>query len=532
MNKINGIIITIAAVLAFSACDGDFLNRYPEDRISSGDFYNTAEEMRLATAPLYTQVWFLFNDKAYFELGDARAGNFNAYYDPESNEHVMLNNNPLRDKLREAWQSFYTVVAHSNIIINAINEKQNSNVSEADKNAALSEAKFMRATAYFYLVRLWGPVLIIENNIEITKMPIVPLHPVEDVYRFIMEDLEFAAQWLPEKDVPARVTKWTAKGMLAKVYLTYSGYNGAGSRKAEYLEKAVNQAKEVCENSETFGYQLMTNYADLFFAKNNNNSESLFALQWNETSEFWGQGNTAQAYLASENFSKASDGWNMFWASYDMLAAYEATDTLRRNATFMTAGTHYPELYKSNGGYTHTNTEQASCKKYIIGSTEDAGVAVYRMSAPIATYMLRLADVYLTYAESILGNSESTTDPEALKYFNKVRQRAGLPAKTSITLDDIYHERRIEFAVEGQFWYDLVARYYFQPEVVLDFMNSQHRGAEYTYTKINGVGVAEITSEQEFPAVAKAESMRLPYPEVEVISNPLLKENPVPYNFK
>jgi hypothetical protein len=523
-------VAILVSALIFTNCSEDFLIRSSSDTLSSADFFTTVEEMRLATAPLYTQSWFLFNDKASFILGDLRAGNCNAYYDDESNEHVMLNNNPLRTKLGEAWQSFYTVIAQSNGVINSIERKTGINVTEADKNAALAEAKFMRATAYFYLVRLWGPVLIIEDNIDIAAMPIVPLNPVEDVYRFILEDLEFAAKYLPEKEVTARVTKWTAEGMLAKVYLVYSGYNN-GTRKSEYLEKAKSYSGDVCENSEAFGYQLMVNYADLFFVQNNNNSESLFSLQWNATSEFWGQGNTTQAYLASENFSGAGDGWNMAWASYDLLATYEAKDTLRRNATFMTVGTHYPELYKSKGGYTFTNTEQASCKKYVIGSSEDTGVAVYRMSAPIATYMLRLADVYLTYAESILGNSASTTDANALRYFNRVHQRAGLPAKTVLTLDDIFHERRVEFALEGQFWYDIVARYYFQPEKVLDFLNNQHRGASYTYTKVNGVGVAEIMNEQEFPAKAKPESMQLPYPEVEVISNPLLKNPPVPYYY-
>jgi hypothetical protein len=528
MNKIYKLIgLIFMPVLLFSACGDDFLDRSPDDVLSSGDFYSTVEEMRLATAPLYTQTWFLFNDKASFQIGDGLAGNFNAYY--TFPEYVMLNLNPLDAKLREAWQSFYTVVGQSNITINAIERKTGIDVSDADKNAAIAEAKFMRATAYFYLVRLWGPVILIEDNIDIAAMPIVPLNPVEDVYQFIINDLEFAAKYLPEKDAPARVTRWTAQGMLAKVYLTYSGYNGNNSRKAEYLEKAKACAEDVCKNSETLGYKLMTNYADLFFATNRNNSESLFSLQWNETNSYWGQGNPTQAYLACENFSGTSDGWNMAWASYDILAAYETADTLRRNAAFMTVGTHYPELYKSKGGYTHTNTEQASCKKYVIGSSEDAGVAVYFMSAPISTYMLRLADVYLTYAESILGNSESTTDADALRYFNRVRQRAGLSAKTSITLDDIYYERRIEFAVEGQFWYDLVARYYFQPDNVLEFMNNQHRGAYYTYTKINGIGVAELTREQEFPAIATAADMKLPYPETEVISNPLLNVPPVSY---
>lgn len=527
MRKIHQIISLLSgSFLFFSACS-DFLDLSPGDKVNSKDFYNTVEELRLATIPLYTQPWFLYNDKASFQIGDGIAGNFNAPYGFQ--RYVMLNMDPLDVKLFQAWQSFYTVIGQANTTINNIEKKTTANVTGEERDAAISEAKFMRAVAYFYLVRLWGPVIIIEDNIKIASNPIVPLNPVKDVYRFIIEDLEFASQHLPVKDSPGRVTQWSAKGLLAKVYLTYSGYDNGGSRKQEYLDKAKAYAEEVCLNSETYGYKLMNNYPDLFFAKNNNNSESLFALQWNVTNNYWGQGNPTQAYLASENFSGKGDGWNMAWASYDLLRTYEDRDTIRRNATFMTVGTHYPELYKSKGGYTFTNTEQASCKKYIIGSTEDAEVDVYIMSAPIATYMLRLSDVYLTYAESILGNNPSTSDINALTYFNKVRTRAKMPAKPSITLDDIYYERRIEFAVEGQFWYDLIARYYFQPQYVLAFMNAQHRGATYTYTKENGIGVPKLVQEYEFPPVATAQSMVLPYPEAEVISNPLLKKEPVPY---
>ena len=61
------------------------------------------------------------------------------------------------------------------------------------------------------------------------------------------------------------------------------------------------------------------------------------------------------------------------------------------------------------------------------------------MSTPINTYILRLADVYLMYAEAILGNDESTTDADALFYFNEVRKRAKVDELASITWDDIFH---------------------------------------------------------------------------------------------
>ncbi len=92
--------------------------------------------------------------------------------------------------------------------------------------------------------------------------------------------------------------------------------------------------------------------------------------------------------------------------------------------------------------------------------------------------MLRLADVYLVYAEAVLGNSASTADPLALQYFNAVRTRAGVAPKTSITYDDIHDERLLEFAMESQAWYDLVRLYYWNPSKALSIISSQDRGVQ------------------------------------------------------
>jgi starch-binding outer membrane protein, SusD/RagB family len=526
--RIYKILMSLSAtLLLFTACSDGFLNRVSTTTVDETNFYTSKEEMRLATAPLYTEAWFLLNDKAIYQIGDGMGGTMNSPYG--FNSYIMMNVSTLDSKIAEAWQAFYAVVAQSNAVITAIQNKQTT-VSQADKNQVMAEAMFMRGTAYFYLVRNWGPVVLYENNADLAANPIRKLNTVNDVYRFVIRDLEFAAKWLPKTDEAGRVTKWTAEGMLAKAYLVRSGYGSTdGTRDVAYLAKAQAMAADVCNNS---GLTLMDNYADLFYAKNNNNRESLFALQWMETPDFWGKGNDIQAYFAANGtIAGVGDGWNVGWASYDMLRTYENADTLRRNATFMSQGVRYTELNKSSGGYTWTGTSSAPPKKYVIGSSEDAGVQVYRMSAPINTYMLRLSDVYLTYAEAILGNNASTSDPEALKYFNNVRTRAKLSTKGSITLDDIYYERHVEFALEGQFWYDLVARYYFQPVQVLEFINKQDRTVSYTYKNVPGGSILTEGTLPANPLVAADAKMRLPYPEVEIIQNGNFNKEPEAYNF-
>src|SRR5690625_4959458 len=102
----------------------------------------------------------------------------------------------------------------------------------------------------------------------------------------------------------------------------------------------------------------------------------------------------------------------------------------------------------------------ANVVKHIVGNNADHlgefGVPMIGRGTSLATHILRLADVYLVYAEAVLGNESSTSDPEALWAFNQVRQRAGLQDKASITWEDIFKERRLELAFEGDFWYDIV----------------------------------------------------------------------------
>ncbi|MBN1117184.1 MAG: RagB/SusD family nutrient uptake outer membrane protein [Bacteroidales bacterium] len=517
-------IFIVSTILALSGCGKEFLNRVPESTLTVESFYKSPEQLRQATAGLYSVVWFQYNDKAAIGMGDGLGGNILGPWTTNLSLFYQFNVTPLNTDLSNAWKAFYRVVAQSNFTIANIN-KYAENVTQDEINAAIAEARFMRATAYFYLVRLWGPVMIIENHNELIENFQVPLAPVEDVYRFIIEDFQFAVDNLPVSDEPGRVTSWSAKGMLAKVYLAYSGYNQNGSRDTQMLAKAAELSGDVCKNS---GLELFNDYEGLFFLKNENNQESLFSLQWVELGA-WGSQNTFQAYYAySSDITGVGDGWGGGnGPSYDLIREFlsDPADTLRLHATCFTYGDYYPEIKKKNGGITF-ELANPKIKKYVIGTPEDNDGNVAIMNASINTYMLRLADVYLTYAEAVLGNNFSTNNPDALYYFNLVRERAGLEPKASIDFEDVFHERRMEFAIESQLWYDIVRWYYYEPQEALDYINSQKRDYDFTFDD-NGLVLGDPFSE----VTATAEDIFLPYPENDVIQNPELVEDPVPYNF-
>ncbi len=434
----------------------------------------------------------------------------------------------------------------ANSVIDAVETKTSGDVSENAKRTAIGEARLMRGCAYFYMVRLWGPVILIENNQEVVDNPLRPRNREEDVFQFIINDLTYAAENLPNTAANGRATAWAAKGVLAKVYLARSGWRKGGQRDAADLELAKEYAGDVCENS---GLNLLPEYEDLFKYKFNNNEESLLAMQWVPMGD-WGVCNTLLADLA---FSTEVTGGVNVWGgglngTIDMLQQYELGDTIRRNATFFTHGSYYDYICIADGGYTYTGTV-APIKKGVVGGPDDDNDGyVESMKSPLNTYMLRLADVYLTYAEACLGNDATLSAGPGLTYFNKVRERAKVPVKSSITLDDIIRERRCEFSMEYCNWYDMVSWYCWQPQKMLDYFNNQLRG--YTVDVINkdkqgylhfgrydsdGVTLLEGIDYYNPPGfeivVTDDSDIFMPYPESDVIQNPLLKEDPVPYTF-
>ena len=541
----NKYLITFICLTILSACSKDFLNRPPEDAIVDVNFYKTSDQVLAGTAPLYNIVWFAYNDKASHGIGDGRAGILmSGSYQVEN---IRMQTTDVTPEVYSSWTSFFNVVAQSNMVISNLTKYTAPSVPEATKQAGIAEGRFMRGLAYSYLVQNWGPVpIIVDNNVLLTDTSITR-NTVESVWEFIIRDIRFAAQNLPAAPLQkGRLTKWAAEGMLAKMFLTRAGISG--SRNQSDLDSAAWYANDVIMNS---GASLMSNYEDLFMTKNNNNPESLFALQWKYDGD-WGTQNSVQAFLAyGSEITGFGDGWGGdLGASLDQLKLYR-TDDKRRKGTFMFPGDHYSYIHQSvddpnnpgkkivqelqvpwNSVGTERYNTRAWVKKYVVGRPEDNDGKVTQQHTEINTYMLRLADVYLVYAEAILGNAASTSDSRALQYFNAVRTRAGVPAKASITADDIYVERRLELAMEGQAWYDIVRLHYYNPSKALTLLNSQDRGS-YRIVPNAATNATSWTITSDTPTFypVTESNFLLPYPAAELTAAPNLRKPPVPYQF-
>lgn len=483
-------------VPALLSCKKSFFEKPPTDSVVDANFYTSDEQVLAATNLLYSKVWFDYNDKASYNLGDFRSGTTYSAYNDRGN--VLFNTTDLTPENAAAWRSFFIVVGQSNLAIYNINKYATANVSETVKKQAIAEARFMRALAYRYLTMNWGEVPIIENNIELLDNPNAKKNTIKSIWRFITREMRAAAADLPESATqPGRVTKWSAEGMLARFYLTRAGVEATGGvRNQSFLDSARYYADRVITNS---GKTLLPTYGELFKWNYDNKPESLFELQWVFLSggPGYGVGNSAPSYL---NYSSemSVEGWGGDkGATYWMLGNYEgftpSGDTMlvgrtldqRLRETFMMPGVQYPEITQTVNGvnqklvfpYQNQDVNFASVKKYVVGKSADLGFTVEAQRYPNNTYMLRLAEMYLIKAEAILGNSASTSDAAALAAYNKVRMRAGLAERTDpLTLDVIIKERFLEFAMESSAWYDLVSLHYWNPTKAYDILNSQDRG--------------------------------------------------------
>lgn len=480
--------ILMASALAATAfmttsCGSDFLDKTPSGNYTAPTYYSSDAAVKKGTEPLYNKAWFNFNRRALIGMGSFRANDgWNPYVNAEfANFKVTA----LTEELGLAWSALYNVVTMSNATLANLEEYCTNGVTPSVKQAAEGECYLMRGWAYFYLLRGWGDNILFEDNNKLVQTPIQPLNTEADVLKFIIRDFRKAAELLPETGTDHHPSKYAAKAALAKALLAQSGWEEGSTTDHQRNETTLKEVKELCDEVINCGqYSLMSNYEDLFKAQNNDNSETVLAMRWaSPNSGEWGAMNATYSDLAFPEVTDVKVWGGSLSPSCDMLDYYneDPADSIRRKATWFSPNSYYSYIKKADGGYTYKHNWM-QCKKGVLGTKNDVEpAALAQMASPLNTYIQRLADVYLMKAEAILGNNESTSDPEALAAFDAVHNRARVEAvhPTSITLMDLIRERRIEFCMEYFNWWDMVTWYRWKPQTMLNFFNrQQHRAFE------------------------------------------------------
>ena len=515
INIFKGAMVGVLA-LSMVSCE-DFLNRPTEDNYNVDNFYKTDDQVEQGVNFLYNSPWYDFQ-RAFIKIGEVMSGNM--YWG--SSPYLTFTTNGTDGDLVNMSYSLWNVNGQANTVITNILNSEGP--SQAAKNKAIGEALTWKAMSYFFMVRTFGEVPIVHDNNQIlTSGTYNDLRKADraSIYEYIIMTLEKAMELLPKQTSGwnGRIDYYSAEALLAKVYLTRAGLSG--SLNNDDLKKAADHAEDVILNS---GRTLTPVYSDIFRlspAVHNATGESLIAWQWECSSGRWTSQNTLQSDLCFEGFSEFGDLWGGWGGpSYDLALAFGADPVLgpaeiqkvadkRRQATLMMAGDFYNYFWTSKktavdskNGFNYLyflysgDAEYAAygvpaqfegpCGsqnvKHLFGDGADheaaLGFSAARMSYQLPTHLLRLGDVYLICAEANLLSGNSA---KALEYTNAIRERAGVEALASVSFEDIWKERRLELAGEGDRWYDYVRLAYYDKATAMADLSAQKMNSVYNY---------------------------------------------------
>jgi len=405
-----------------TSCEDDFLEPALSSAINGGSYYNNATELETAVVNMYdglqgvnstsagdnhaTQVEFYLtemrSDNTRTKAQEGEAAQFESFAVEATNGIVA-----------DYYRSFYNVIFRANLVL--------ANLEAAGTSAAQfeAEAKFVRAYAYFNLVRLYGDIPLVtsltgpaDTDVAYTRVA------SDDVYDLIQADLNTAISGL-DNTYRTRASKAGAQALLAKVELTRGNYGEARS----LLESVVA----------TGNYSLESNFHDVFYDEDN--SETIFSIGY-ETGGIDSQNFSAEWLNAVGRTSGVN------YVTADVRTAF---DTYGGNRTAVS--------FRQD----ESQATEYQVAKYFPNGELGPQYASDPTKAGNDWIVLRYADVLLMHVESILAGSNATTDAAALASFQAVRDRAGLPtAVTEVTKDMLLNERRVELAFENHRLFDLM----------------------------------------------------------------------------
>jgi starch-binding outer membrane protein, SusD/RagB family len=440
MKKFISLIILTATLFA---CSEGFLEREPEDALSTGAFYNNSDEIKAGLIGVYKPLQTIYSRSElpiYLEIisDDGR----DSYW--RSNEYLFVKNSS--NSRPNFWRDHYKMIVNANNIISVIDSYTPKSTAESVKiKAYRGEATFLRALAYFNLVRLYGNVpKVVERFDDPNKAIGIGRTSVNEIYNtVIIPDLEHAvANCFKKGDADlkneeARATKGAALTILGKVYLTVGNH-----------AKAAETLKKLIVDKEAGTYSLLSDYSKIHPFQHKFNDESIFEVNFNATA---GQASFMFKWMSNENgyrhgIASGSGPVIMFNFLREFTENQDwingVPDWTRYNASLdsglLPGGK--PEIQAWTKKYT---PEKSTLKQYDAAGTNN-------------NYMItRYADALLMYGEALMGSNQKEA---ALPYINMVRQRAGLNGITAAQLDiaRILHERRLELSFEGHRYFDLV----------------------------------------------------------------------------
>lgn len=433
------IISLLVFTVVFSSCEDD-LNVLPNDQMTEIDFLNNPENAIQLVNGVYNKQldWNMYSfswiGMTSITSDDADKGS--TLTDTGSDKHKMdnLTFEATDMSFNDVWNGRYDGIYRAN---NALFYLEQLNIDANLKNRLIGEVKFLRALFYFDLVRCFGGVPLVVSKIDINDSETVNnvvfvRKSKTETYAQIETDLTDAIEKLPIKnqyvgDNIGRASKGAAQALLAKAYL--------------YQEK-WQLAFDMSNNVMTSGqYDLLPNYADVWKEIGENKSESIYEVQATLTKGLVG-------YTDVQGPRGTPDlGWGFNTPSVQLMNSYEPGD-VRISATIMMVPSVLWDGFVAPSTWNNPRYNYKAYQSSIAESWDgNKGETAKNLR------ILKYSDILLIHAEAAfkLGNTS-----EALTQVNVIRNRALLPSLNSLTIQQLYNERRWEMAMEHDRWFDLV----------------------------------------------------------------------------
>lgn len=479
------VISILTSVLVLTGCK-DYLTAQNPATDTAEDFFSSGQAcinnvnadyvpLQWEYAVTYCSEWFIGDIVSDDALkGGQNLNDMANAYDME-NWKTISNN----DMLNDIYRANFLGVGRCNLSLKYIPTVATDSVmNERLKNRLLGEAHFLRAMYYFRLLRIFGGVPLTLDVIDGTDGWSLERASVNDVFKAIIADLETAnaTLWLrsqyPAEDL-GRATKGAAQAMLLKTYLYMAG---------DYWNKQVNMSSAECyEAAKAWGdsiiasgeYSLVADYANLFTLEGENGPESVFEVQYmeEETSDYGADAGgfgatrgTFSVILTRSRSSLLGGGWGFNKPTQNLYDEYEPGD-IRRDITILNP---LDSLIENPNEEIYLGCRYVSRKRalYLNATGTEYAKLGHATRGEINNTIIRYADVLLMHAEACIGAGVSNLAINDLNQIRSIRGMStypgyafkvnGVEVASPTILQAVRHERRVELAMEGHRWFDIV----------------------------------------------------------------------------
>jgi hypothetical protein len=440
MKKLYVLIFVATSLLS---CKG-WLDETPKSLVTKDNAFKTEADAEAAIIGVYNSLGRDYYDIFYYLLeelhGDYLTGR--GTQAPISTFDMILNQMSA-DRAGACWEKFYMSINRANAVLDNVS---GMNIDEGLKTRVLGEAYFLRAMAYFNLVRAWGPVPIRIHEVVDEKSLPVARSPKADVFKLIETDLTIAEQNLPD-DVgteTGKASKWAAKMLLAQAYLDQEKWDECAAKSMEVIDSGQYSLVPVSVPEEFYNlYNHDTSVEDIMSLHHSvtRRAELTFYLHAPGTPP-WNPSGSEGVYA-----------WLPYTEGRSIIGTRWSDKDLRKSFNL------YTQYQNSEGVWVNNSVNPTLFKKFI---PTPEGVA--SNTVPIFRY----AETLLMYAEAACMGEAADTSGEAWECLNMVRRRAYGHSVDSPSVDDypkgmsvedfreaVLMERAYEFLLERRRWWDL-----------------------------------------------------------------------------